>query len=113
MTNKPEPITKTGYQLSFYVTEELHNKLELLRQKRGKRATISDVSRDALRNYVDQQENIIGSRAHFNKTVREYLNEMETRLHQEMEQLTTKFTNLMLLKPNQNNDQGTVLSTEL
>jgi len=58
-------------RVTVYVTTELLHKLTQLRDQRGAKESIPDVVRDAIRVYVDEQEQIIGSRRHFQKALRE------------------------------------------
>lgn len=63
--------TKYPKRLNVYVTAEMQRKLTQIRDQRGPQVTVPDVVREAIRLYVDDQEQIIGSRRHFQKTLRE------------------------------------------
>ncbi len=58
-------------RLNVYVTAEMQRKLEQVRDQRGPQTTTPDVVREALRLFLDDQEQVIGSRRHFQKTLRE------------------------------------------
>ncbi len=72
-------------RLTVYVTQELLHKLEQLRDQRSPKDTIPDVVREALRAYVDEQEQIIGSRRHFQKVLREDIRALYQDLQAQME----------------------------
>jgi hypothetical protein len=96
--NKKRTLKKDGHQLTILVTQELFDQLESLRQHKGAKAAISDVVRDALRAHIDAQENVIGSRAQFNRTLRKRIDQSDELFKKEMEALSTKLANLLLLK---------------
>lgn len=58
-------------RLNIYVSAEVQRKLEQLRDQRGPRATIPDLVREAIRQYIDNAEDIIGSRRHFQRSLRD------------------------------------------
>lgn len=55
-------------QRSITITQELRDRLTLLVSKCGREYTESDLIREAIRRYLDEQEDITGSRRHFTKT---------------------------------------------
>ena len=58
-------------RLNVYVTAEMQRKLVQIRDQRGPQASLPEVVREAIRLYIDDQEQVIGSRRHFQKTLRE------------------------------------------
>jgi Arc/MetJ-type ribon-helix-helix transcriptional regulator len=58
-------------RLNVYVSAELQRKLEQVRDQRGPRVTVPDLVREAIRQYLDNEEEIIGSRRHFQRGLRE------------------------------------------
>lgn len=58
-------------RLNIYVSAEVQRKLEQLRDQRGPRATVPDLVREAIRQYIDNEEDIIGSRRHFQRSLRD------------------------------------------
>jgi hypothetical protein len=96
MSDPAQPMSKTGHQLVFLVSSELYDRLEAIRAKRGRKFHMADVCRDGLRNYVDQQEDIIGSRAHFTKTLRERFDALETSIQEKLDQHFTQLGRLVL-----------------
>jgi len=58
-------------RLNVYVTAAMQHKLEQLRDQRGPQVTVPDLVREAIRQYLDNEEEIIGSRRHFQRGLRE------------------------------------------
>jgi uncharacterized protein (DUF885 family) len=69
-------------RVTIRVPEPLQQKIETIRLHRGKGARQIDVWRDAAWAYVNEQENIIGSRAHFQRSLRERIDEMKAQLEE-------------------------------
>ncbi len=61
------PATKT-VRRSVAMTPQLRARLQQLLDKQGKEVTEADLIRQAIREFLDRQEDISGSRAHFRKT---------------------------------------------
>lgn len=64
-------------QRSITMTEEMRSRLQQLVNKHGRDYTESDLIREALRLYLDEQEDIIGSRRHFQKSFQDRLDRLE------------------------------------
>ena len=58
-------------RLNVYISAELQRKLEQIRDQRGPKVTVPDIAREAIRMYIDNEEEIIGSRRHFQRGLRE------------------------------------------
>ena len=58
-------------RLNVYISAELQRKLEQIRDQRGPKVTVPDIVREAIRLYIDNEEEIIGSRRHFQRGLRE------------------------------------------
>ena len=58
-------------RLNVYVSAELQRKLEQIRDQRGPKVMVPDIVREAIRLYIDNEEEIIGSRRHFQRGLRE------------------------------------------
>jgi Arc/MetJ-type ribon-helix-helix transcriptional regulator len=67
-------------QRSITMTEEMRDRLQQLVSKHGREFNESDLIREAIRRYLEDQEAIIGSRRHFSKTLQERLERLETAL---------------------------------
>jgi Arc/MetJ-type ribon-helix-helix transcriptional regulator len=73
------PATKT-VRRSIAMTPQLRARLQQLLDKQGKEVTEADLIRQAIREFLDRQEDIAGSKAHFRKTFQERIDVLETRL---------------------------------
>lgn len=69
---------------SITMTQEMHDRLGLLVSKQPRDTTEADVIREAVRLYLDNQEDIIGSRKHFQKSLQERLDKLEAALSFQM-----------------------------
>ena len=74
------PHKRFDARLNVYVSAELQRKLEQIRDQRGPQTTVPDIVRDAIRQYIDNEEVIIGSRRHFQRNLRETLEEAKFEL---------------------------------
>lgn len=63
------PATKT-VRRSVAMTPQMRARLQQLLEKETRDVTEADVIRQAIREFLDRQEDITGSRAHFRKTFR-------------------------------------------
>ncbi len=67
-------------RLNVYVSLEIQRKLEQLRDQRGPQTTVPDLVREAIRLYIDNEEEIIGSRRHFQRGLRETIDATKSEL---------------------------------
>ena len=67
-------------QRSIAMTEEMQDRLQQLVSKHGREFSESDLIREAIRRYLDDQEDIIGSRRHFQKSLQERVDRLELAL---------------------------------
>jgi Arc/MetJ-type ribon-helix-helix transcriptional regulator len=76
--------TKT-VRRSVAMTPQLRARLQQLIDKQDKETTEAEIIRQAIREYLDRQEDITGSRAHFRKTFQERIDllqdDLEFHLH--------------------------------
>ncbi len=70
-------MSKKSVQRSITMTQEMRDRLTLLVSKQPRDTTESDLIREAIRLYLDNQEDIIGSRKHFQKSLQERLDKLE------------------------------------
>jgi Arc/MetJ-type ribon-helix-helix transcriptional regulator len=73
------PATKT-VRRSVAMTPQLRTRLQQLLDKQSKDVTEADLIRQAIREFLDRQEDITASRAHFRKTFQERIDTLETAL---------------------------------
>jgi predicted DNA-binding protein len=69
--------------ISAYVTPEMYQFLQLLAERH--KVSVSDVVRQAIREYLDEQEDVISSRSRLGRTV---MRRLETMHHELLKQLT-------------------------
>lgn len=62
------------------MTQEMRDRLTLLVSKYPRDTTEADLIREAIRQYLDEQEDLIGSRRHFQKSLRERVDSLEATL---------------------------------
>jgi predicted DNA-binding protein len=62
---------------SIAMTPEMHSRLEQLVSKQGHDITESDLIREAIRLYLDEQQDIIGSRRHFARSFQDRIDRLE------------------------------------
>jgi hypothetical protein len=72
-------------RLNIYVTAEMQRKLEQVRDQRGPQASIPDMVREAIRLHLDDQEQVIGSRRHFQKTLRDEIDQAKTEILEQLQ----------------------------
>ncbi len=65
---------------SIAMTQEMRDLLAQLAAKQGRDVSESDLIRDAIRLYLDQQADLVGSRRHFQKSLQTRLDHLESTL---------------------------------
>ena len=73
-------MSKKSVQRSITMTHEMRDRLALLVSKQPRDTTEADLIREAIRLYLDNQEDIIGSRKHFQKSLQDRLDRLESAL---------------------------------
>jgi Arc/MetJ-type ribon-helix-helix transcriptional regulator len=73
------PATKT-VRRSVAMTPQMRTRLQQLLEKETRDVTEADLIRQAIREFLDRQEDITGSRAHFRKTFRTRIDDLEAAL---------------------------------
>jgi len=71
-------MSKKTVRRSLTMTPEMRDRLMLLVSKHPRDTTEADLIREAIRLYLDTQEDIIGSRRHFQKSLQERLDKLES-----------------------------------
>lgn len=71
---------KKTVQRSITMTQEMRDRLTLLVSKYPRDMTEADLIREAIRMYLDEREDLIGSRKHFQKSLRERVDQLEAAL---------------------------------
>ena len=80
MTNEVPTRSKYTERYTLIVTEEMDRKLQQLLDKQDRSVSLSDLLRTAIREYIDDQEDVIGSRRHFSKSLQNRLDQLENNL---------------------------------
>ncbi len=70
-------MTNKTIRRSITMTQEMRDRLALLVSKQPRDTTEADVIREAVRLYLDNQEDMIGSRKHFQKSLQERMDKLE------------------------------------
>jgi Arc/MetJ-type ribon-helix-helix transcriptional regulator len=71
--------TKTARR-SVAMTPQMRARLQQLLDQQGKEVTEADLIRQASREFLDRQEDITGSRAHFRRTFQQRIDDLEAAL---------------------------------
>jgi predicted DNA-binding protein len=79
--------TKT-VRRSISMTPEMRDLLAQITAKHGRDVTENDIIRDAIRHYLDQQADVVGSRRHFQRSLQARLDRLESTLTFQMLMLT-------------------------
>ncbi len=73
-------MSKKTVRRSLTMTPEMRDRLALLVSKYPRDTTESDLIREAIRLYLDNQEDLIGSRKHFQKSLQDRLDKVESNM---------------------------------
>jgi hypothetical protein len=76
-------------QHTVYFSDEMWTLLQQLVNHRGNGCTENDLIREAVRNLIDNESGIIGSRRHFQKSLQERVDALETTLSTALGQTTS------------------------
>lgn len=71
---------KKTVRRSITMTQEMRDRLNLLVSKYPRDTTESDLIREAIRMYLDEQEDLISSRKHFQRSLRDRVDSLEATL---------------------------------
>lgn len=70
------PASKTSRR-SVAMTPQMRLRLQQLLEKETRDVTEADLIRQAIREYLDRQEDVTGSKAHFRKTFRDRIDQLQ------------------------------------
>jgi predicted DNA-binding protein len=73
-------MSKKSVRRSLAMTPDMRDRLAQLVSKQPRNVTEADLIRQAIRQYLDEQEDLIGSRKHFQKSLRERVDQLEATL---------------------------------
>lgn len=73
-------MQKKSVRRNLSMTPNMRDRLTQLVSKQPRDVTEADLIREAIRQYLDEQEDLIGSRRHFQKSLRERVDSLEAAL---------------------------------
>lgn len=73
---------------SISMTPEMRDLLAQIAAKQGREVSENDLIREAIRQYLDEQANVVGSRRHFQRSLQARLDRLESTLTFQMLMLT-------------------------
>lgn len=73
-------MSKKSVRRSLSMTPDMRDHLAQLVSKQPRNVTEADLIRQAIRQYLDEQEDLIGSRKHFQKSLRDRVDQLEATL---------------------------------
>jgi uncharacterized coiled-coil protein SlyX len=73
-------MTTKTVRRSISMTPEMRDLLAQIAAKHGREVKEVDLIRDAIRQYLDEQSDVVGSRRHFQKSLQMRLDKLETTL---------------------------------
>ena len=73
-------MPKKSVRRSLSMTPDMRDHLAQMVSKQPRNVTEADLIRQAIRQYLDEQEDLIGSRKHFQKSLRERVDQLEATL---------------------------------
>ena len=72
--------TQYGVRRTLNISEEMDRRFQQLLLKQERDVSLNDLFRMALRQYLDDQEDVIGSRRNFSKSLQNRLDQLESNL---------------------------------
>ena len=81
-------MTTKTVRRSISMTPEMRDLLAQIVAKRGREVKENDLIREAIRQYLDEQADVVGSRRHFQKSLQARLDRLESILSFQMNVLT-------------------------
>lgn len=80
MNDVPPTRTKYSVRYTLSVTEDMAHRLQQVLDQQDRSISLNDLLRIAIRQYLDDQEDVIGSRRHFSKSLQQRFDQMESRV---------------------------------
>ena len=71
-------MRKKSVRMTISMTPEMHDLILQIRNKQPRPVSEAEIIRQAIREYIDDQEDVIGSRRHFQKSLQEKLAALES-----------------------------------
>ncbi|MBK8027688.1 MAG: ribbon-helix-helix protein, CopG family [Chloroflexi bacterium] len=73
-------MAQKNIKRSLAMSQEMHDLLLQVAAKRGREVSVSDLIREAIRQFLDQQADLVGSRRHFQKSLQGRIDRLERAL---------------------------------
>ena len=73
-------MSRKSVRRSLAMTPQMAQRLNQIASTKPRNVTEADLIREAIRQYLDEQEDLIGSRRHFQKSLRERVDSLEAAL---------------------------------
>ena len=73
-------MSNKSIRRSLSMTPEMAERLSQIAKSKPRNITEADLIREAIRMYLDEREDLIGSRKHFQKSLRERIDQLESAL---------------------------------
>ncbi|QPC83625.1 hypothetical protein G4Y79_04375 [Phototrophicus methaneseepsis] len=70
-------MQKRSVRRSLSMTPDMHDRLAQLVSKQPRDVTEADLIREAIRRYLDEQDDLMGSRKHFQRSFRQRIDQIE------------------------------------
>ena len=91
-------------QFTVQVTEQMLHFIDLIAKRQG--TSRAEVTRQALREYLDAQEELIGSRSRLGRTVMSEMETMQNRLVRQLNQMSALLLAAVILQQIQRGESG-------
>ena len=97
----PAPYSR---QFTIQVTEQMLHFIDLIAKRQG--TSRAEVTRQALREYLDTQEELIGSRSRLGRTVMSEMETMQNRLVRQLNHMSALLLAAVILQQIQRGESG-------
>jgi metal-responsive CopG/Arc/MetJ family transcriptional regulator len=91
-------------QFTVQVTRQMLHFVDLMAERQ--RTSRAEVTRQALREYLDAQEQLIGSRSRLGRTVISEMDAMQSHLHRQLNQMSALLLAAVILQQMQRGESG-------
>jgi hypothetical protein len=91
-------------RINVPVTRQMRHFVEILAKRQG--TNVAEVTRQALREYLDAQEQLIGSRSRLGRTVLSEMETMQNRLARQLNQMSALLLAAVILQQMQRGESG-------
>jgi hypothetical protein len=91
-------------RINVPVTRQMRHFVEILAKRQG--TNVAEVTRQALREYLDAQEQLIGSRSRLGRTVLSEMETMQNRLARQLNQMSALLLAAVILQQIQHGESG-------